>query len=223
MRPRGLVIAIDGPSGAGKSTAGRELAGRLGYTFIDTGAMYRALALKAIREGIPLDSERALQKLAASTEIELAEAGRCVLLDGEDVSAPIRTREVSVASSRISVHPRVRRDMVARQRRLGEEGGAILDGRDIGTAVFPDADVKFYLDADPSSRSQRRHHELVAAGTPEELSVIDREIRERDRTDSTRTESPLIRPADAIVLDTTRLTPDEVVEKMLAAVEAKAG
>ena len=221
MRQRGFVIAIDGPSGAGKSTAGRALAERLGYTFVDTGAMYRALAFKALERGVGLESEAALSELAAETRIELVSGGRTVYLDGLDVTALIRTREVSVASSKISVHPAVRRDMVARQRELGREGGIVLDGRDIGTAVFPDAEVKFFLDADPHRRAQRRHVEMSQAGSASDLGTVEQDLRARDQADSSRKDSPLIRAEDAIYLDTTSLIPAEVVERMYAAVESK--
>lgn len=219
-RPRGLVVAIDGPSGAGKSTAGRALAARFGYVFLDTGAMYRAFALRALREGVRLDDEARLAALAARVRIEF-EPGGGVRLDGEDVSAAIRTRDVSTAASRVSVHPQVRREMAGRQREMGREGGVVLDGRDIGTAVFPDADVKFYVDADPRRRALRRQRELAAAGTAADVDVIEGEIRARDRADSTRTDSPLTRAADAIVLDTTALAPGEVVEKMAEVVAGR--
>lgn len=212
-RRRGLVVAIDGPSGAGKSTAGRALAARFGYTFLDTGAMYRAFALRALREGVALDDGPRLAALAARVRIEFDPAG-LVRLDGEDVSAAIRTREVSAAASRVSVHPEVRREMAGRQREMGREGAVVLDGRDIGTAVFPDAEVKFYLDADPRRRAVRRQRELAAAGAEADVDVIEAEIRARDRADSTRPDSPLTRAADAIVLDTTLLGREEVVERM---------
>ena len=218
---RRLVIAIDGPSGAGKSTAGRALARRLGYVFLDTGAMYRALALKALRTGVPLDAEGALAELARGTRIDLEGEGEVVRLDGEDVSAAIRTREVSAAASRASVHPQVRRQMVARQQEMGRAGGVVLDGRDVGTVVFPRADVKFYVDADPRRRAERRHAELAAAGVESDVAAIEREIRARDHADSTRPDSPLTRAPDAIYLDTTVLGPDEVVQRMAAAVEEK--
>jgi len=217
---RGLVIAIDGPSGAGKSTAGRSLATRLAYVFLDTGAMYRALALKALREGVPLDDQAALVELARAARIELG-GGRTVKLDGEDVTAAIRTPEVSRAASCISAHPQVRRLMVARQREMGGEGGVVLDGRDIGTAVFPDADVKFYLDAHPRRRAERRQEELAAAGEAAGLDAIEGEIRSRDHADSTRTDSPLTRAADAVYIDASELTPDEVVEKMMEVVRQR--
>lgn len=212
------MIAIDGPSGAGKSTAGRILAERLGYVFLDTGAMYRALALKALRTRTALDHEAALAALARDTRIGLGADGT-VALDGEDVTAALRTREVSTAASQVSVHPAVRRVMVARQQELGRPGGIVMDGRDIGTAVFPDADLKFYVDADPAKRAVRRRRELAEAGIEADVEAIEREIRERDHADSTRADSPLARAADAIPVDTTTMSLDEVVERMLAAAQ----
>jgi cytidylate kinase len=218
---RSLVIAIDGPSGAGKSTAGRALASRLGYVFVDTGAMYRALALKALRAGIPLEDGEALGRLAHASKIELTAGGRGVSLDGEDATTGIRTREVSAAASRVSVHPAVRREMVVRQREMGGRGGVVLDGRDIGTAVFPAADVKFYVDADPVRRARRRADELSAAASPFDLAAIERDIRDRDHADMTRPDSPLTRAPDAILLDTTDLTPEQVLDRMWEVVSAK--
>lgn len=223
MRSKGLVVAIDGPSGAGKSTAGRALAAQLGYTYVDTGAMYRALALKAMRAGVSLDAEEALATLCRASQIELGDGGRRVLLDGQDVTAEVRSREISRASSLVSVHPGVRTEMVARQRELGRDGGVVLDGRDIGTAVFPDAEVKFFLDALPGERAQRRLSELRAAGNDVTFEAIEKDVRERDYTDTHRAESPLVNAWDALVLDSTRLGPEEVVERMLAAVRAREG
>jgi cytidylate kinase len=219
-RPRGLVVAIDGPSGAGKSTAGRGLAARLGYVFLDTGAMYRAVALRALRANVAPDDAGALAALARDARIELLADGR-VMLDGEDVTADIRTREASAAASCVSAHAPVRREMVARQQTMGRDGGVVLDGRDIGTAVFPDAEVKFYLDADPARRARRRQRELEAAGLPADEAAIEREIRERDRADSTRADSPLARAPDAVSLDTSGLDPEAVVALMLEVVQAK--
>jgi cytidylate kinase len=219
-RRRGLVIAIDGPSGAGKSTAGRIVAGRLGYVFLDTGAMYRALALKALRHGVDLEGGEALAALARDARVQLTPDGR-VFLGDEDVTAALRTREVSTAASRVSVHPPVRRVMVALQQAMGREGGIVMDGRDIGTAVFPDADVKFYVDADPGKRAVRRCEELRAAGQEADVATIEKEIRERDHADSTRQDSPLTRAADAIHVDTTRLEPEEVVARMMEIVEER--
>jgi cytidylate kinase len=223
MRSNGLVVAIDGPSGAGKSTAGRTLAAQLGYTYIDTGAMYRALALKASRAGVSLDAEEALAALCRASSIQLTDGGRRVLLDGDDVTSEVRSSEISRASSLVSVHPGVRVEMVARQRELGRDGGVVVDGRDIGTAVFPDAEVKFYLDAKPGERAQRRLVELRARGSDASFDVVEREVRERDYTDTHRAESPLVRAWDALALDTTSLSPEEVVERMLAAVRAREG
>jgi cytidylate kinase len=216
-----MVIAIDGPSGAGKSTAGRILAARLGYVFLDTGAMYRTLAFQALRRGVPLDAAEELAALARAARIDLAPGGEAVSLDGEDVTAAIRSREVSAAASRVSVHPAVRREMVARQREMGRAGGVVLDGRDIGTAVFPDADVKFYVDADPAQRARRRHEELARAGVVSDLRAIEEEIRHRDQADSTRTDSPLTRAQDAVHVDTTGLSPEAVVERLLGVVESR--
>lgn len=220
MRPRGFVIALDGPSGAGKSTAGRALADRLGYVYVDTGAMYRALALKALREGVDLGSGPALAALFRNSRVELLEGGSGpVLLDGVDVSALIRTPEVSAAASQASIHPEVRREMVAQQRLLGERGGIVMDGRDIGTRVFPDADLKFYVDADPALRARRRHAELAEAGATISVEEVERELRQRDHADTHRRESPLTRAEDAVVLDTTALSPDGVIEALLEAFE----
>ncbi len=221
MKP--LVIAIDGPSGAGKSTAGLALAARLGYLFVDTGAMYRALAWKAMRAGVDSSAELALARLLQASRIELRDGGRKVLLDGEDVTLEVRAREVSAAASRVSVHPAVRREMVARQREFGCAGGVVLDGRDIGSAVFPDADVKFYVDAEVRHRALRRQRELLAAGAAAELAAIEREIRERDHADMTRSDSPLTRAADAVLIDTTQLTPEQVLEHMLEVVNQRLG
>ena len=222
MRPRGLVIALDGPSGAGKSTAGRALAERLGYVYVDTGAMYRALALKALRHRVDLLAGAALAALCRSSEIELPEGGAGqVRLDGVDVSAEIRTPEVSAAASQVSVHPEVRREMVARQRVLGERGGIVMDGRDIGTKVFPDADLKFYVDADPALRARRRHAELTEGGARVTLEEVERDLRERDHADSHRPESPLTRADDAVVIDTTTLSPEGVIDALLSAFERR--
>jgi len=217
---RALVIAIDGPSGAGKSTAGRVLAARLGYVFLDTGAMYRAFALKALRARVLTGDEAGLATLLRETDIALRPDGG-VLMDGADVTGDIRTREVSAAASQVSVHPAVRRLMVARQQEMGRRGaGVVMDGRDIGTAVFPDADVKFFVHADPARRAVRRRRELAEAGIHAELEAVEREIRARDHADSTRADSPLTRATDAVDVDTTELELEEVVSQMLRAVDA---
>jgi cytidylate kinase len=214
VRPNGLIVAIDGPSGAGKSTAGRSLARRLGYVFIDTGAMYRALAWRALRDGVALDHGDALAGLAARIEIAFEPGGAGVRVDGHDVTAEIRSRELSAASSRVSVHSQVRREMVRRQRDLGRDGGVVLDGRDIGTAVFPDAELKLYVDADPRRRAERRHRELGGDSGGPGLEAILTEIRARDLADTTRVDSPLVRAGDAVVLDSTAMSPEAVVSRL---------
>jgi cytidylate kinase len=224
VRPQGLVIALDGPSGAGKSSAGRALAARLGYVYLDTGAMYRALGYKAIQQGIDLASGPALAALLAHSRIELLAGGSGgVILDGADVSAAIRSSEVSAAASQVSVHPEIRREMVARQRVLGEQGGIVMDGRDIGTKVFPDAELKFYVDAEPAMRARRRRAELAEAGANHTLEEVERDLRERDHADTHRLESPLTRADDAVLVDTTALTPEGVIDALLAVFEDRAG
>jgi cytidylate kinase len=218
---RGIVVAVDGPSGAGKSTAARALAARLGYTFLDTGAMYRAVALRALEEGIPLEDGARLAALAAACRLELSADGREVRLDGWDVSALIRTPEVSRAASLVSAHAGVRRVLVARQQEMGASGRVVLDGRDIGTAVFPDAEVKLFVTADPRRRAERRCLELQEAGYAADPVAIEAEIRARDEADSTRADSPLARAPDAVEVDTTRLSPEEVVESMLTLVRER--
>jgi cytidylate kinase len=229
MRANGLVVAIDGPSGAGKSSAGRALAVQLGYTYIDTGAMYRALALKASRSGVSLDAEEALAALLRASSIQLAEGGRRVLLDGHDVTTEARSRETSRASSLVSVHPGVRVEMVARQREMGKDGGVVLDGRDIGTAVVPGADIKIFVTASPEVRARRRTDELARKGRAVEFERILAEIRERDARDSGRAVAPLRQAEDAALLDTTDKDIDtafraavDIIEKARAEREKRA-
>lgn len=212
-----MIIAIDGPVGSGKSTVGRRLAERLGYRYMDTGAMYRALAWKALKAGIPLDDAEALTALAEHSEITLAgDATHLrVLIDGEDVTDDIRSPEISRATSLISTIAGVRRALVAQQRRVAGEGNVVVEGRDIGTVVFPRADVKFYLDARVEVRAHRRWEEERARGRRVTLDEVIRQTRERDRRDAEREASPL-RPADdAILIDSSDLTVDEVVERMM--------
>jgi cytidylate kinase len=190
------------------------VAERLGYTYIDSGAMYRAAALRARRRGVSLDDTEGLVRVAEEARIELGNHGRGpVLLDGEDVSQAIRTREVSDAASVMSTVPGVRRAMVAEQRRLGARESCVMEGRDIGTVVFPDADLKVFLTADVGERAKRRHAEM-GVGAPE-LDEIEREIAERDRRDETRGDSPLRRAPDAVIVDTTSLTIEQQIDRVI--------
>jgi cytidylate kinase len=211
---RKLIIAIDGPAGAGKSTVAARVARKLGYVNLESGAMYRVLALKAIERDASFDDEAALLKLAQGSHIALEPTltGNRVLLDERDVSARIRERDVTEAASKVSVHPRVREWMVARQRDMGAGGGVVMEGRDIGTKVFPDADLKIFLDADPVVREQRRLDQQRIKGAPAESIAAD--LRERDLRDRTRAASPLVAAEDAVVLDSTHLSEDEVVGRI---------
>jgi len=217
---RKLTIAIDGPAGAGKSTVAQCLAKALGYINLETGAMYRALGLKALEQGVPLESEPALLELAEQTRIELEPTpnGNRILLDGKDVSRSIRQANVSDAASRLSVHPAVRRWMVDRQREMGAGGGVVMEGRDIGTAVFPRAEVKIFLEASPEVRAERR---LLQDGhTPDAAAIqaMAEQIRERDQRDRTRAASPLIPTPDAVTIDSSSLPIDGVIDRILALV-----
>ncbi len=216
-----LVIAIDGPAASGKSTTARLAAERLGYLHIDTGAMYRAVTLKVLRAGISPDDERAVARLLDSTHVALRKEGALlqVELDGEEVTSDIRSEVVTRAVSAVSMLRAVRDAMVREQRRMGEQGGIVLEGRDIGTVVFPDADLKFFMTAALDARARRREKELVDGGVPRSAGELRREIEERDRRDSTRAESPLKMAPDAIELDTTNLSIDEQVAIVVARAE----
>lgn len=211
-----LIIAIDGPVGSGKSTVARRVAVLLGYTYIDTGAMYRAVALKALRTKIAMDATEKLIALAASVRIDLRAASpgnngsQRVFLDGENVTVAIRTPEVSQAASKIAVIEGVRHVLVAEQRRAGARGGVVMEGRDIGSVVFPDAQLKIFLTASDETRAQRRWLEHQQKGDPIDLVRTLEEIRERDRRDASREHSPLIRAEGAVFVDSTAMEPEEV-------------
>ena len=208
-----LIIAIDGPVGSGKSTLARRVAELMGYVYVDTGAMYRALALKALRHSISFEGrDDALVALAEKTSIDLrADDGtQRVLLDREDVTTAIRTPEVAQAASKLAVNAGVRHVLVAEQRRAGVRGGVVMEGRDIGSVVFPDAHLKIFLTASPETRAERRWREHQQKGDAIDLQKTLEEILERDRRDKERTTSPLVRAADAVVVDSTAMEPEEV-------------
>jgi CMP/dCMP kinase len=210
-----LIVAIDGPAGAGKSTIARSLARKLGFTYIDSGAMFRAIALWAIRAGVDLDDLHKLEQLAREARIEF-EGDTKILLNGEDVTTAIRDQDVSKAASKVSIAPGVRKALRDEQRRIGSLHAVVMEGRDIGTVVFPDADVKIYLDAHPETRAGRRAQETGAA-----VGEIAREMAERDQRDRTRAEAPLTQAPDAEYIDSTRLSPGEVEEAILKIVRAR--
>jgi len=216
--PKALIIAIDGPAGSGKSTVSKIVANRLALLYIDTGAMYRALTLKAMRQGIDLEDEDALVSLARSSKIGLVEKNKLsVFLDGEDVSLEIRRPDVTANVKYVARVPGVRHEMVALQRSIGQRcGGAILEGRDIGTVVFPNADYKFYLDASPEERAKRRCKELIESGQKTSEISVKEDILARDESDMKRSVGALKKCDDAIFIDTTGLSIDGVTEKILS-------
>jgi len=217
-KKNGLVIAIDGPSGAGKSTVARLLAERLGYIYIDTGAMYRAIGWKAKREGIDPADEQGLAGLCSRTEVTIKQDNKnpSFFVDGIDVSSEIRTPEMGMLASAVSKSPAVRGRLLTLQRELGESGGVVMDGRDIGTVVFPDADLKFYLDASAEERGRRRYLELRAKGMDVDRARITQEIEQRDRQDSGREIAPLKQADDALLIDSSSMSIDEVLNRMVS-------
>ena len=221
---RRAIIAIDGPAGAGKSTIARHLARHFGLLNLETGAMYRAFALKALRAEVPLDDSKALQQLASQTAIRLEAGGEenRVLLDDEEVTPLIRNPIVTDAASRVSVFPAIRAWMVRLQQQLAADGGVVMEGRDIGTVVFPHADVKIFLDAAPEVRGMRRFDQLGTAPSVQPEEVL-RELRARDERDRNRADSPLRPAEDAVLLDSTHMTLDEAVAAAEAIVTGKIG
>ncbi len=220
---RRIVVAVDGPAGSGKSTASRALAARLGYTYVDTGAMYRAVGVLAHERGVDLDDDDALARLVGGLRFEARDGGAGLAVDGRDVSAAIRRADAGELASRVSARPVVRQRLVALQRALAAAGGVVMEGRDIGTVVFPDAPVKLYLVADPAERARRRAAELRARGEAIDDATLAADLRARDERDSARTHAPLRPAADAEVVDTTALSLDDVVDRMEAAVRERLG
>ena len=218
-----MIIAIDGPSGAGKSTLAKRLARDLGYTYLDTGAMYRALALKILRQGLDLADGAKLAELVSATEIDLVEqsGNSQVLLDGIDVSALIRTPEVSQMASKASAFPVVRKRMLELQRALGRKGSVVAEGRDIGTVIFPEAKVKIYLDASADERGRRRFEELRAAGRDVTLEETVRELKERDKRDSERDAAPLRKADDALAVDSSAMTAEAVRARVMEVINER--
>jgi cytidylate kinase len=218
---RAPIIAIDGPSGAGKGTVARAVAAARGYQYVDTGAMYRAVGWKAVQTGVALDDEEAVRRLAETSDI-VASATR-IAIDGVDVTRDIRTPVMDRAAASVARLPGVRSVLVARQRQMATAGGVVMEGRDIGTVVFPDADVKIYLDASPDERARRRANDTAHSGGPAAVSDVASLLTERDRLDRTRATSPLVAAADAEHVDTTGQSIDEVVAQVMAVIDRTLG
>ena len=211
-----INIAIDGPAGAGKSTIAKRVAADLGYVYVDTGAMFRAMGLNMIREGVDINDPDKIAGASAGADIDIRyeDGVQCVMLNGENVNPLIRTEEVSDAASRVAVVPEVRKRMLALQRNIAENHDVIMDGRDIGSKVLPDADLKIYLTASVDVRAERRYKENIEKGMSADLESIKADIRERDERDMTRSEAPLVKVEDAVELDSSDMTIDEVVESI---------
>src|SRR6185437_9680457 len=221
MSEKRIVVAIDGPAGAGKSTVARRVADRLGFIYINSGAMYRAVALWALRTGTGLDDMHRLEALARAAKIEFGIGDGLVYLNGENVTEAIWTPEVSMAASKVSVVPGVRRALIPLQRGIAEESSVVMEGRDIGSVVFPDAKIKVYLDAKPGERARRRALELQDRGESANVEAVTASLQERDERDRTRQEAPLLQAPDAQLIDSTGLSLDEVEEKVLQLVRSR--
>jgi cytidylate kinase len=216
-RMKSLTIAIDGPSGAGKGTVARAIAKQLGYRHVDSGAMYRAVGWKAVHDAVPLDDEPRVARIAAGAQLHVTDES--VTIDGMDITRAIRTPEIDRAATAVARLPQVRTALVSRQRALGKDGGIVMEGRDIGTVVFPRADVKVYLDAAPDERARRRAHDPAHSGGPAAVADVASALTARDELDRTRPVSPLYAAADAVVIDTTGKSIDEVVATVLSLVD----
>jgi cytidylate kinase len=221
LKEKRIIVAIDGPAGAGKSTLARRVAGKLGFLYINTGAMYRAVALWALRLNVATSDMHRLEQLAEAAQIELEMNDDRVLLNGEDVSEAIREPHVSDAASQVSAVPGVRRALLALQRKMAETSSVVMEGRDIGSVVFPQAQVKIFLDAEPNERARRRAMELVQDGQGASVAEVAGELIQRDQRDRTRKEAPLVQAPDAQFVDTTGLTLEEVEEIILRLVRAR--
>lgn len=222
VRKRGVIVAIDGPAGAGKTTVSRRVAEALGYTRVDTGALYRAIALAAKERGIGWQDGAALARMAGSLTLSFAGSPARLHVDGTDREAEIRAPDISQGASIVSSYPEVRSALLELQRSLGRDGGVVLEGRDIGTVVFPDAEVKIFLTASDEERARRRQAELASRGVDSDLATVMREMQERDRRDSSRPVAPLAAASDSVRVDTSGLSMDEVVAKLVSIVRSAA-
>lgn len=221
MSEKRVIVALDGPAGSGKSTVAQRIAKKLGFMYVNTGAIYRAVALWAMRLGVDLKDMHRLEQLAKEAKIELTSNDGHVILNGEDVTVAIRDPQVSVAASKVSAVPGVRRALLALQRSMAERSSVVMEGRDIGSVVFPNAQVKIFLDADPQERARRRALQIVEQGQAADVETVSGELRARDDRDRLRSESPLVQAPDAQLVDTTGLSLDQVEEAVLRLVRAR--